>query len=132
MRQYADAAALAAYPGGDTVPAGEADAHLRTASRIVTLLLQTRAYQVDDDGLPTDADDITAMSDATCAIVVEAYATGRAKVGGTKQHQSASIGSVSLSNPTSAPGTVHVLGWPIPAAAFAAIAEVGTRGVMVE
>lgn len=131
MRQYADIPALTAYPGGATVPVEDADAHLRTASRVVDRLLTGIVYDTDTDGLPTDTDVAEAMSDATCAIVVEAIATGALAAGGTQQWDSVKIGNVSLGAPRKGGDTLVVYGLPIPTAALVALSAVGPMGVWV-
>ena len=68
---YATAADLAAsdfLPTGLTAPTGaEATRLLSRASRMVDSMLRRAVYDVDTDGLPTDADVIVAVRDATCA-----------------------------------------------------------------
>lgn len=132
MRVYATAADLAAYPGGDTIAAADADALLRTASRAVDHILVGRVYDVDTvTELPTDTDVAQALNDATCAIAVEAASTGVLEAGATQQWESVSIGNVSLSAPKGASATdsPRVLGLPVPAAAIIALQDVGTRWV---
>jgi len=125
MRVYATAVELAAWPGGDAVPAEDADAFLRTASRVVDRLLVGRVYDVDADSMPTDADVIQALSDAACAIALEDHSTGASAAGSTTAWESVGIGSVSLSGGKAADGTVRVDGIPVPAAALLALATVG-------
>lgn len=125
MRQYADSAALAAYPGGDAVAAGDADALLRTASRMVDQLLVGRVYDTDAAGYPTDPDNVQALEDATCAIAVELDATGATSGGATEAWDSVGIGSVKLSGRRAAEGTVTVLGLPVPPLAVVHLLDVG-------
>lgn len=125
MRVYATPEQLAAYPGGSTVPDADADALLRTASRMVDRLLTGRVYDTDADGMPTDVDVLQALADAACAIATELVATGATAAGASLQWDSVGIGSVSLSGRKAADGTVTVLGLPVPAAAIAALADVG-------
>lgn len=132
MRQYADIPALTAYPGGATVPVEDADAHLRTASRVVDRLLLGILYDTDSDGLPTDPDVAEALSDATCAIVVEAIATAALNAGSTQQWDSVKIGNVALGSPRRGGDTLVVSGLPIPAAALLALSSVGPMGVWVQ
>lgn len=77
---------------------------LRAASSEVDGLTRSMEYDVDEDGLPTDADDAAAFMEATCAIVeywsITEDRTGAEAVAGTLK-----IGSVSLSGPTTS-GTV--------------------------
>ena len=131
MRLYADAAALAAYPSGDTVPAESVDVALRVASHTVDRLLVGRVYDTDTAGLPTDADVAQALSDAVCAIAVEATATGVLSAGGTERWDSVGIGSVSLSGRTTAPGALSVAGVPVPPVAVVHLCDVGTVFVRV-
>lgn len=126
MRQYATAAQLAASPGGDSVPAEDADVLLRTASRMIDEALLGRVYDTDTTGMPTDPDHLQALVDACCAIAVELHAIGYNTAGGTQTWQSVGIGSVSLSGPSKAEGTIVVMGLPIPAAAVVALRTVGT------
>jgi len=133
MRQYATAADLAAYPGGDTIPTADADARLRTASRVVDECLKGVVYDTDPTTLlPTDADVAQAMNDATCAIAVEAQATGAGTAGATQQWSSVGIGNVSLAGGKTAEGTAVVLGYPVPADAVVALRSIGpvTLGVV--
>lgn len=132
MRQYADSAALAAYPGGSAVPSEDAEALLRTASRVVDQLLRGFVYDVDDDSLPTDVDVAQALSDATCAIVVEGYATGVFTPGATKQWDQVRVGNVSLGKASTKAGALIVAGIPIPPAALTALSGVGCVGVWVQ
>lgn len=125
MRMYATPAELAAYPGGDAVPTEDADAFLRTASRVVDRLLIGRVYDVDTDSLPTDPDVIQALSDAACAIALEDHSTGASAAGSTTAWESVGIGSVNLSGGKAADGTLRVDGIPVPASALLALATVG-------
>jgi hypothetical protein len=126
MRQYADAATLAAYPGGDAIASGDADAFLRTASRVVDECLKGVVYDADPDTLlATDADVAQAMADATCAIVVEANATGALTAGTSQQWANVSIGNVTLGGRQTTEGTPLVLGLPVPPAAVIALRSIG-------
>lgn len=125
MRLYADSAALAAYPGGAAVPEADADALLRAASRAVDELLFGIVYATDAEQLPSDPDVAQAMSDATCAIALEAHTTGALAAGATKRWKSVSVGNVSLADAAEGADTVVVLGLPIPAAALLALAGIG-------
>jgi hypothetical protein len=129
MRVYADQAALTAYPGGSAVPTDTVAARLVTASAMVDQLLVQRAYDVDTDGMPTDADDIAALRDATCAIVVELNATGADTAGASVLWDSVGIGSVNLSGRRIAEGGTTALGLPVPAVALVLLRDVGTRWV---
>ena len=109
-----------------------ADTLLRLASRIVDACLRGRVYDVDTDGMPTDPDDIAAMTDATVAIAAELDAGGYTTPGATVEWGSVSIGSVSLSNPlTAGGGDVTVAGVPVPAPALLALADVGAVSVVI-
>lgn len=126
MRQYADSAAYAAYFPDATVPAN-VDTLLRGASRVVDRLLLGRVYDVDAAGMPTNADDLQALSDATCAIAGEADALGVYDAGNTQQWESVKIGTVQLQNlqGASTADSPVVLGLPVPASAIVALAGVG-------
>lgn len=129
-RVYADSTAYAA--AGNTPPTN-VDYLLRQASRAVDQLLTGRVYDTDPDtGMPTDADDVQAMSDATVAIAAEAAATGALEAGGTETYDTVSIGNVSLTTfKSSSDVKPTVLGIPVPAAAVVALADVGTLYVYV-
>lgn len=127
MRQYADAAALAAYPGGDVIAAEDADAFLRTASRVVDECLKGVVYDTDPTTLlPTDADVAQAMSDATCAIALEASATGVLAAGATVTWDQVKVGNVALGSRKPSQGSVMVLGIPVPIAAVVALSSIGS------
>lgn len=126
MRIYATPEQLAADPYGAEVPAEDAVALLRMASRMVDEALIGRAYATDKTtGMPTDPDHLQALVDATCAIAGELHAIGVNTAGGTQTWQSVGIGSVSLSGPSRAQGTVTVMGLPVPAVAVMALRSVG-------
>lgn len=132
MRQYATAAELAAYPGGSSVPADDADARLRTASRVVDVLLRGVVYDTDATTLmPTDPDVAATLRDATCAIAVEAQAAGAFEAGATAKYTTVSIGNVSLSGREAADGAVSVAGIPVPAEAVLALQSLGNPTVYV-
>ena len=130
MRLYADDAAYVAYHGG-TAPA-QVDRLLRMASRVVDHILLGRVYDVNADGMPTDSDDIAALSDATCCIAGEIDAQGLATAGSTDKYESVAIGSVQLSNlqGASTSDTPTVAGIPVPADAVLALAGVGITVVV--
>lgn len=121
MRVYATAAD--AFP--NAVPAN-ADQLLRTASRIVDMLLKGRVYDVDANLMPTDPDVVQAMKDATCAIATELDATGALGAGSTVQWDQVKIGSVSLGGRVATSSAPTVAGVTVPAAALIALADVGT------
>jgi hypothetical protein len=130
-RVYATAEQLAAYkPGGDTVPAEDADALLAVASKLIDQALVARAYDVDANGLPTDTDDAAGMRDATCATAVELYTRGALESGGTDVWDSVSIGSVSLSG-RATDGNTDVFGLPVPPVAAVYLSDVGVPSVSV-
>lgn len=130
-RVYATAADLAAYPGGSDVPAESVDTLLRMASRVIDQLLTGRVYDVTVDGMPEDADVVDALRDATCAVALEAHATGVLTPGASESWQSVGIGSVNLSGRTLAEGARIVAGMPVPPAALLALADVGELTVWV-
>lgn len=129
MRLYADSAAYAAYTG-EAAPAN-VDVLLRTASRVVDVLLVGRAYDTDPDTqLPTDPDEAQAMSDATCAIAQEADSTGVLTAGGSQEWDAVGIGSVSLSGRKAKAGTVSVNGIAVPPVALVHLSDVGVWSVV--
>ena len=67
MTAYATAAELAVFMGAETPE--DADRLLQRASELIDDYTRTAQYAVDDDGLPTDEDDIAAFRDSTCAQV---------------------------------------------------------------
>lgn len=130
MRQYATAAQLAAYPGGDTIAPGDADARLRAASRVVDDCLTGVVYDTDPVTLlPTDPDVAQAMADATCAIAVEAQAAGLNTAGATQQWDQVRIGNVSLGGRKDTTDTPVVSGYPIPTDAVAALRSIGPASI---
>lgn len=131
MRVYATTVQLAAYPGGDTIPAGTQDLALRAASRVVEACVSLRTYAVDVDGMPTNADDVQAMADATCAIAVEAYTTGAFEAGSSQQWESVRIGNVQLQNlqGASSADSPVIAGLPVPPVAVNALLGVGEVSV---
>jgi hypothetical protein len=62
---------------------------------------------------------------------VELVATGATLPGASAQWDSVGIGSVSLSGRKATEGTLTILGLPVPAAAIAALSDVGTMDVIV-
>lgn len=127
-RVYADQAAYEAYTGG-AAPANIA-LLLRLGSRVVDVLLKGIVYDVDDAGLPVDADDVEALRDATCCIAAEAAGLGLLDVGGTQEWASVGIGNVSLAGRKTTEGTTSVLGVPVPPAARLFLADVGVLVVV--
>ncbi len=71
---YADSDALAAWAGASAP--SNASVLLRSASLLVRQATLPAMYAADDDGLPTDADLLQAMSDATCAHAAALWAAG--------------------------------------------------------
>lgn len=136
MRQYADADALAAYPGGDAIATEEADFYLKRASKVVDELLVGVVYDVDADKMPTDADVAEALSDATCAIALEAKANGSLGAGavGNQKWTSVRIGDVQLSNLQDGPDftPLVVLGLIVPADALLSLTGVGVLTVWAQ
>lgn len=90
---YATAEDLVDYL--DPVP-DTADLLLLRASRLVDQALLCAVYDVDDDGMPTDARVAAALREATCEQVAAWVAGGEDGTGVAGQYQSVSIGSVSL------------------------------------
>ena len=112
-----------------TDPPANAALLLRTASRLVDVLLTTRAYDVDTEGLPTDPDDAQALQDAAVTIAHELQTTGALDSGSTEGWQSVGIGSVTLSGRQSTEGTTIVAGLPVPVVALVYLGAVGTHWV---
>lgn len=91
---------------------------LAAASRAVDELLLTAVYDVDTAGLPTDADVIVALRDATCAQAEYAKASGDTNLVGAAMYHSMQIGSVNLTRGytaagSSAPGRYSPVAWSI-------------------
>jgi hypothetical protein len=83
-------------PATVTVPdEPEATRLLTHASEKVDLALLTALYDTDDDGLPTKAEHVVALREATCAQAQWWLETGD-EDGAVGQYQSVSIGSVNL------------------------------------
>lgn len=131
VRLYATAADLTAYDDTVTIPDAKAERLLRLASLTVDRLLTGRCYDTDTDGMPTVADDISALRDATCAIVLEANAANVLTPGAAGEWTQIGIGNVSLSGKKVAEGTLVVNGIPVPAEAVTLLASVGTLQVWV-
>lgn len=127
-RVYATEAEYVTYTGG-AAPANIA-LLLRLGSRVVDVLLTGIVYDVDDAGLPVDADDVEALRDATCCIAAEAAGLGLLDVGGTQEWDSVGIGSVKLSGRKTTTDTTVVLGVPVPPAARLFLADVGVLVVV--
>ena len=131
MRLYATAAAYETYHG---LAVGEAPANvdtlLRTASQLVDVLLRGHVYDTDTDGYPTDADHLTAVSDAACAIAGELDSTGALESGSTVEWDQVKIGSVSLGSRKTADAATTVAGLPVPSQALLHLAGVGRRVVL--
>lgn len=95
MPTYATAADLAALLG--TAAPANADRLLDRASRVIGQATVTATYAAGTDGLPTDADVLAAMRDATCEQAAWWIASGEDEGMGTAAaYSSVSIGSVSL------------------------------------
>lgn len=89
---------------GTTAPAGSARA-LRAASGRIDELLITAVYDTTAEGMPTDADVVEALMEATCAQADYQRAIGDANsTGAAGQWSSVSIGSASLSRGQAAGG----------------------------
>lgn len=78
-----------------TAPAN-ADLLLTRASRLVDQALLTAVYSVDEDGLPTEADHIAALRDATCEQVAAWVQVGEDGTGASAEYADVQIGSVRL------------------------------------
>lgn len=105
-RVYATPADLDAFalPPDVEMPAeAEVARLLASASRKVTAATRCAVYRVDSAGLPVDVDIAEAMSDATCAQVVEWLVNGGEHGDGAADFQSVGIGSVNLARATTAP-----------------------------
>jgi hypothetical protein len=100
-RVYATSDQLAAYTGV-SAPA-DAERLLARASEDIDDALTTAVYDTGPDGMPTDAEVIAALSDATCAQVEYQQATGDDGTGAAGRWDSVSIGPVSLSGRKDAP-----------------------------
>lgn len=90
---YATSADYTTYTG-QTAPTDIA-LLLTRASRLVDQALLTAVYPVED-GLPTDADHIVALRDATCEQVSTWLGVGEDGTGALGEYSNVSIGSVSL------------------------------------
>lgn len=93
-RAYATSTDLANWM--QAAPPADADRLLAQATVDVDDLLLTARYNVDADGMPTDAEVIAALRDATCELVSWWEETGD-EHGAASVYGSVSIGSVSLS-----------------------------------
>ena len=95
---YADATALAAYTG-TTAPANSA-VLLRRASSLVGDAIRAKVYDVDVDGLPTDAAQRATLEEATCAQAAAWAANGvdplAGRAGARKDVASKSGGGVTV------------------------------------
>ncbi len=101
---YATSDDLATWTGA-TAPSN-ASALLRTSSLIVRRATMTATYATDEPGLPTDADVVDALRDATCAQAAALAANdvdpAGAAAGAAGEIASSSIGSASVSFATDA------------------------------
>lgn len=91
---------------------------LAEASRLVDDMLLTAIYDTDTAGMPTDADVIVALRDATCAQAEYSATTGDKNAIGASQLHSFTIGSVSAtrgytSTGSTAPGRYSTKAWSI-------------------
>lgn len=130
-RIYAQVTDLPNYEGGDTLTDPTASMLLRIASGIVDTCLVGRRYPHDANAMPTNADDIAAMKDATCLIAIEAHAQGVGTPGGSTQWGQVAIGNVTLGGKTKAEGSTVVDGVPVPTLAVLSLLSVGTHCVTV-
>ncbi len=86
-----------------STPAGSKRA-LWVASKMVDEMLLTAIYDTDDDDMPTDADVIAAMRDATCEQADFAYTGGDRNMVGASRPSSFSLGKLSVSRPAASAG----------------------------
>lgn len=119
--QYATSADLAAWLG--TAPPVGADRLLVQASRAINDALLTAVYPIDDAGNPTDAAQIQALRNATCAVVEWWLETGD-ELGASGDWQSASAGDVSISKSTTGT-TTQVSTSSLPARAWGELTRSG-------
>ena len=94
QRVYASTGDYAEWIG--TAPPPGARRALAAASRAIDELLLTAVYDVDSEGLPTDAAVAAALRDATCAQAAYQTATGDPAGVGAGHITQAQIGSVSF------------------------------------
>jgi hypothetical protein len=100
MATYATPDDLAPYVS--TVPSN-ATALLTRAQRLVDEALAVAVYEVDDTGMPTDADQVAALKAATCEQVAAWLASGLDD-GMSTGVTSVSLGGVSLTRPATGTG----------------------------
>jgi hypothetical protein len=114
----------------------EADFYLKRASKVVDELLVGVVYDVDDNKMPTDPDTAEALSDATCAIALEAKANGSLSSGNIESNKwtSVRIGDVQLSQLQDGPHAdpLIVLGLIVPTDAILSLTGIGERFVWVQ
>lgn len=119
--QYATTTDLAEWLG--TAPPVGASRLLVQASRAINDALLTAVYPVDDNGSPTDATQIQALRNATCAVVEWWLETGD-ELGASGDWQSASAGDVSISKSTTGSST-QVSATSLPARAWGELTRAG-------
>lgn len=106
-QQYADWLHPESAPGAETPPAG-AERALRAASGRVEDMLLTANYPTDSAGMPTDADHVTALMEATCAQADYQKAVGDPYgIGTAGMYASVKVGSASMTRGTKAGGGVE-------------------------
>ncbi|MGW6498551.1 hypothetical protein [Nonomuraea angiospora] len=94
MASYATVADL--VPKYVATEPADAELLLERATTVVDDAIMCAVYDVDDDGLPTDAQLVDALKRATCEQVAAWLDVGETGTGGAGQYSSVSIGSVNL------------------------------------
>ncbi|MEU4332333.1 hypothetical protein [Nonomuraea dietziae] len=94
---YATLTELEAWLDPEPVPSGAARMLARATRYMDNVLLKTSVYDVDDNGMPTDADHIVAMRDACCALVEWWAENGDDGLGAGSEYTSVSAGNIALS-----------------------------------
>lgn len=108
-----------------------ADVLFRRASEVIDEVLTASYYLVDDDGAPTEAAEIEALKEATCAQVQAFLAAGDTTGSGSSTvWESAKIGSLSLSGRKTgtASGAITVSGVQVAASAVRILRLAGLLG----
>lgn len=124
-RVYATPSDLVVYTGA--APPDDTRRLLLRASRLVEALTRCAVYDVDAEGLPTDAAVAAAFRDAVCAQVAWFDETGDS-TGAAQQYQSVSIGSMSLTRGHSAGGSATGAEQRYAPDAVAALTRAGLMG----
>lgn len=104
-RVYATPAQLATWLGPAQASPADPDRALRAASRRVDRMLLTAWYDTDNVGMPTEADVIEALMEATCEQVAHQIRTGDPYgTGSAGAYASLSIGGLALTKAAGATG----------------------------